>query len=493
MRSRTALGWSAAGGILSALAFDPWSVPLAMLLGLTCLALALHLTPDARPPAVAGIAVAFAVPFMFLSISWMRSLTWGGYLVLAAFEALLIGLTICGAWLLARLPGWPIWVAALWTAGEWLRGTFPFHGFPWARAAQSAIDTPFAPWARVVGLPTVSFLMMLVACLIVLAATTTLRWRIAAGVTAAAIVLAGLLLPTGLAQPADTRRVALIQGDTPGEFLRWPYRAIFDKHVAETENLSLEVLAGAVETPDLVIWPENATDVDLYTDAAARDQVEELSRDLGAPILVGGIFAGDEPMTSRNAGVVWDADGPGERYVKRRPVPFGEYVPFRDALDGLIPQFNRDIPRDMLPGEDPGVLHAGDLTLGVTICYDIAFDGVVRELVDGGAGVLVVQTSNAAFVGSAQPEQQWDISRMRAIETGREVLVASTNGVSGVIGADGEEIERAPGRRPATIQHQVRLASGTTLGVRLGPWLEGLWVLLASGSLGVVVLRRVRR
>ena len=218
-----------------------------------------------------------------------------------------------------------------------------------------------------------------------------------------------------------------------------------------------------------------------------RARITDLTRRLGAPILVGGIFDGPTPTTSYNAGVVWDASGPGERYDKRRPVPYGEYVPFREELGGVVPQFDRFIPRDMLAGQRPGTLTIADTEIGDTICYDIAYDDVIRDLVDDGAQMLVVQTSNAAFTGTAQPEQQWDISRLRAIETGRWLVVPSTNGITGVIDADGDVVQRAPQRVPATIEQEIRLASGRTPGVVVGGAIEYLVVGLAlvGWALGV--------
>jgi apolipoprotein N-acyltransferase len=172
-------------------------------------------------------------------------------------------------------------------------------------------------------------------------------------------------------------------------------------------------------------------------------------------------------------------------------VPYGEYVPFRNALGGFVPRVDRDIPRDMVAGNEPGALTIGGVRIGDTICYDIAYDGVVAQAIAADAQVLVVQTSNAAFTGTSQPEQQWDISRLRALETGRWVLVPSTNGISGVIDADGQVVARAPMRQPATIETDVPLASGSTPAATLSRPLG--WLLALAGVMGwgaAVVARR---
>jgi apolipoprotein N-acyltransferase len=329
---------------------------------------------------------------------------------------------------------------------------------------------------------TTAVLFVVAAMLLVLASADAWRSRaLAVGVVAALTVL-GALLPTGVAGPAGTRQVALVQGDVPGVFLTWERGEIFDLHVRETERLVDRIQQGEVPQPDAVLWPENATDIDPFHDARVRGGIESLAAALDAPILVGGIFDGPTVDTAYNAGVVWEEGGPGERYVKRMLVPYGEYVPFRRALGGIVPRFDRDIPRDMLPGDRSGALRVSDFTVGDTICWDIAYDGIVRETVKAGAQVLVVQTSNASFTGTSQPAQQWDISRLRAIETGRWVLVPSTNGISGIADASGSVKSRAPLHEPATLSADVPLAGGLTPALRFGGWLELLIGVL--GALG---------
>jgi apolipoprotein N-acyltransferase len=229
----------------------------------------------------------------------------------------------------------------------------------------------------------------------------------------------------------------------------------------------------------MVLWPENATDIDPFFDRGVRTQIEALSARLDAPILVGGLFDGPTDDTAYNSGVVWTEDGPGDRYDKLKPVPFGEYVPFRKQAGAIVNRLARDIPRNMLPGDEPGAMRIGDTLIGDTICYDIAYDDVVRRGVDGGAQLMVVQTSNAAFTGTSQPEQQWDISRLRAIETGRWVVVPSTNGKTGVVDPTGRSVETAPFQEPATVSAEVTLASGRTPAIVLGRYLE--WALIAAG------------
>jgi apolipoprotein N-acyltransferase len=161
-------------------------------------------------------------------------------------------------------------------------------------------------------------------------------------------------------------------------------------------------------------------------------------------------------------------------------VPFGEYIPFRSFLAPRIPALDQ-IPNDMVRGTKPGVLEVGPAKVGVLMCFEVAYDGLLRDLVDGGADLIVVPTNNATYTGTGQVEQQFAMSRLRAIETGRYVVVASTNGISGVVAPDGSVVERAPSRRQVVLERPVTLIGSRTPATVLGAWPER-----ALGAVSVV-------
>jgi len=470
-------------GVLSSFGFDPIAIPYAMVIGVAGLIVLARALVDAPKRTVAVTGALYGFAFMAPLIWWMNAVSHGAYIGLVLAETAFFVPLMFALRAAMRLKGWPLWGAAVWVAGEFIRGTFPFSGFPWGRLAHTSIDTPFSSYARLVGMPATSAVLFFVAAtLVAMMTASTWRRRASAAMAVLGLFALGAVLPTGIAGTDGTRQVAIVQGNVPGVFLTWPPGAIFKLHAAETDRLATQIEAGRVPRPDMVLWPENATDTDPYHDQPVRERIESLSQRIGAPILVGGIFDGPTVDTAYNAGVAWDASGPGDRYVKRKVVPFGEYVPFRRQLNGLVPRFSRDIPRDMLGGKEPGALQIGDTTIGDTICWDIAYDGVVRDAVNAGAQLLVVQTSNASFTGTSQPEQQWKISRLRAIETGRWVLVPSTNGISGIVNPDGRSVERAPLHRPATLSADVGLASGSTPALVLGGPTEAALVFLGLGA-----------
>lgn len=478
-------------GVLCSLAFDPVGLPLAMIFGVAGVLATLRSMADTRTRAVAAVGAGFGLGFMIPLVWWMNAVSSGAYvgLVLSQFGFFAL-LAVCLRRVM-RLPSWPLWGAGVWVGIEFFRSSFPFSGFPWGRLAHTGVDTPFASYARLIGTPGMSAVMFLAAAAIAYAADgRTPRHIVVALASVLALLGVGAALPTGIAGGTGTRQVALVQGDVPGVFGTWPPGEIFKKHAAETEQLVADIEAGDEPKPDVVLWPENSTDVDPAKVADEDLRIRALSAALDAPILVGGIFDGPTSKTAYNAGVVWDKNGPGERYIKRKVVPFGEYVPFRDTLGGLAPRFDREIPRNLLPGHKPGVLNIDGMRIGDTICWDIAYDGNVRDNINHGAQALVVQTSNASFTGTSQPEQQWTISRLRAIETGRFVLVPSTNGISGIVDPQGRTIARAAREIPAVLSAEVTLANGNTPGVRFGGMIE--YALVTLGLVGLVLGRKRR-
>ena len=270
-----------------------------------------------------------------------------------------------------------------------------------------------------------------------------------------------------------------MQGDVPGVGLDAfsERRAVLDNHVGATLDLAARVDAGEAPAPDLVIWPENSSDIDPFTDPTVRADVGEAARAVRAPVLMGAAV-GDRAVDGwYKRAVVWSPNGePGASYDKRRPVPFGEYVPLRGLLAPYISALDQ-IPTDMIRGEQPGVLRVGPATAGVVMCFEVAYDQMFRDLVDGGADLVVVPTNNATYTGTGQIEQQFAMSRVRAVETGRYVVVASTNGISGVIAPDGSVVARAPERETVVLDEAVQLRDATLPAMRLGRWIElGLFV-----------------
>lgn len=474
-----------AGGLLLTVAFEPIAVPYVIPVALALYALA---TRDLTVGRAGLVGLAFGVAFFFVHIEWMRrSIGPDAWLALSAVVSLFWGALGLATPVLRRLPAWPVWLAAAWTAMEQIHSTWPLSGMPWGRISFAVVDTPVAPAAPYVGLTGLSFLLALSGFLLA-AAVERRRDPL---VPAAALVglLAVLLVPAVHPYQVDrsgTAVVAAVQGNLPGPAndILWDHRAVTENHVEATEQLAVDVAAGRRPAPDFVLWPENATAVDPFLDTGINDGIRRAVAAAGVPVVVGAIVD-DGSAHVLNQGIVWDPEtGPGDRYTKQHPVPYGEYIPFRHLWDPKFGQLSL-ISRDMESGTRTSPLRVAGIEVADAICFDIAYDDVVRDQVRQGAELLTVQTSNASFIFTNQIDQQFAITRLRAMEAGRWLVVASTNGRSGVIAPDGTVVATAAPRTQAVLDEQVGLSTQLTPAIRMGAWPGRLFT--GASALGLVL------
>ena len=452
------------------------------------------------PLGVAGLAVAVrhrrpgAATLLGLVAGWgyfLPALHWSGvyvgalpWLALATLEALFVALMtllLASAW---RAPGGPagtaLAVSGLWVAQEALRGRVPFGGFPWARLAFSQADAPTLGLAAIGGAPLVTAAVALAGGLLAVSWVGLVegrRWSAGGAAAAAvAILLSGGLVP-GVGPTGRSLQVAAIQGNVPAAGLDFnaERRAVLDNHVRVTRGLAEQVAAGTATRPDLVVWPENASDIDPLRNPDAGTVISAVVDAIGVQTLVGTVLD-TPPGRLSNASIVWTpGQGPGrdpsQLYVKRHPAPFGEYIPNRSFFRRFSDQVDL-VRRDFVSGDRVGVLSAGGTTIGDVICFEVAYDNLVRDTVRGGAQLLVVQTNNATFGYTDESIQQLAMSRLRAVESGRAVVHISTVGVSALILPDGSLRQRTELFTSAVLTGALPLSSARTPATRVGQWPE---------------------
>ena len=443
--------------------------------------------------------------FFLILLAWMRVIGPDAWILLSMLCASWMVIVGIGTALVTRLPAAPLWAAALWVTAEALRGRVPFGGFPWGNLAFAQPDTPLAGYAAWAGSPAATFVVALVGTAVIGGVVHLRQGRTRSGagwiVAAIALVLIPTVMPPGSgAEPtAGTTQqatLAIVQGGTPqvGMGAMDVRRAVLDNHVAQTLDLAAAIDAGQAPQPEFVLWPENSSDIDPFSDASVASAITAAARAVNAPIVIGAVIT--SPENDRevwNVGVVWDPEtGPGQMYVKTHPVPFGEYIPFREQLADLVGRFDR-IPRDFAAGPVPGNLDVSGVPVGLVICFEVAYSDVVDAVVDGGAQVLAVQTNNATYGGTAQPAQQLAIERLRAIEFGRTVIVAATSGISAVIGTDGVLVAEIPEGQSGWVVEDVTLHSALTGASRFGHVIEWLIVGLALIGLAWALIQTAGR
>ena len=477
------------GGAGLALAFPPAGLwPLAAL-GPALLVLAIS---GRRPRAAFGLGVVFGLAFFGPLLWWLSNLGLLPWIGLTVVQALFVGVHGVVIRTLLHLRWWPLVVAASWVAVEALRGRFPLGGFPWGRLGFSQADAPSLQWASVGGVPLLSLLAALTG--------SALAWTLLSGARGRTGLIIALV--TGLAwmaggalpAPAPSDRdltIAVVQGNVPrGRTLAEQVRVrqVTQNHAEATLKLAEDVRAGLVPAPDLVVWPENSTDTDPRDNPAIAEMIRSAVQAIDRPVLIGAIVRQDGRMY--NAGQLWLPDrGAVAEYAKRQLVPFGEYVPGRSLFSWV--QQLQYIPRDFSPGSGDGTLDAGGTRIGDVICYEVAYDGLVRSSVEAGAALLVVQTNNATYMLDGQRGetlQQLDMARVRAVEHNRPAVVASTTGISAVVRPDGSI---AAMTQPWTQQVLVeRVNLRTTTSVWLSPWLELLAALFVVIRLALTAFER---
>jgi apolipoprotein N-acyltransferase len=448
-----------------------------------------------------GYAVCFGLGYMVPLLAWTGEFVGlVAWLPLALAEALLVGLSGAAVAVVTVLPAWPVWAALLWVAGEALRSVFPFGGFPWGNIAFTQPEGSFLPLAAVGGTPLIALAVTLTGFgLTALARTLMAReYGVRALLTPAlAIVLPlaaafGALPLVGTDAGDGTATVAVVQGNVPRAGLDFnaQRRAVLDNHANRTEQLAEDVAAGREPQPDLVIWPENSSDIDPFRNPDAYAVIDNAAKAIGAPIAVGSVLVGKDGLP-RNTMLLWDPDrGPVNQYTKRQLQPFGETMPWR----GFFRLFTSAVDRagKFVPGDKATVFDMANARVGLATCYEVAFDGVVRESAEG-TNLLAVPTNNATFGYTEMTYQQLAMDRVRAVEHGREVAVAATSGVSAFVRPDGSVSEQTGLFTDAALVERVPLRSTTTLSDRLGSSPEWVLTILGLGAFAAAVVVRRRR
>lgn len=480
-------------GLLLALGYEPvalWPLALVGLAGF------FWLTGRLRPRDAARLGYLFGLGLFGPTIAWVYPLGIWVAVLLVAVMACWGMLLAWGVTLVRTLPGWPVWGAAVWVMVEFAWGRFPVGGFGWVRLAYLTPDQPLSGYLGFIGTPGTSFVVALVAALAAWGLDAGPARRRALAAVVGLFAVGAVLLQVPVAAPSGTVQVGMVQGNTNGsagtEALGYA-RSVTNNHLSETITLMARVRSGLDRAPQFVLWPENSTDIDPTTDAQTRALVRQAAAITGLPILVGAVMDGPGPDERQTSALWWADDQIRARYDKRNLVPFGEYIPARDVLLPMVPIL-AEVGAQTVPGTGPGVLSVrlGDgtpLTIGDIICFELAWDQTVRDTVLGGAQLVAVQSNNSTYTHTAQPQQQFVITRVRAMELRRDIVVATTSSFSGLIRADGVIVDRTQEASAAARSYAVPLRSTVSAGVRVGPVLE--LVLAVSALLGIGFAQRL--
>ena len=418
--------------------------------------------------------LSFYLPLVSWAALYLGTLPWLAlaFLESAFFALAAVAIALAYRWFPRAWPGilgryvlLPMIVGGLWTTRELIAGVWPYGGFAWGRLAQSQSESPLAPLVAWVGVAGLGFLIVTFVALAIEACRDR-PIRIPTRVfTPVALLTAMLAVPAWPAATSGTLRVGAIQGNANAAYFaaRSPGDNLRD-HVAATAPLNGQDL-------DLLVWPENASDLDPLTSRQAATTLDEVSRSVNAPLVVGAITTRNGKFY--NSALVWEAGRCATGiYDKKHPVPFGEYIPDRAFWKPLAPDLIGLVQRQYEIGKGNGVVNVAGIRAGAAICFDIADDALFDDMVRGGAQIILAPTNNADFGRTDESVQQLAIARLRAIETGRTVVNISTVGTSAIIGPDGATIDQVRPFTAAAMVADVPLSTQMTPAMLLGNYLE---------------------
>ena len=481
-----AVALAALGGLFNAAAFPRVGAWPLVFLGTALILFALK---DRRlwPALLIGFVGGFA--FFGLHISWLTVylgvVPWAA---LAGLESILFALgaaLIALAWrripllwpsIFGRLVALPAVLAALWTLREAIASVWPYGGFSWGRLAFSQSDSPFRTLVAWLGISGLSFVIAWLSALVLQGIRESAEHVSVRGIVVTIACVLALAVPAFPVVISGSVRVAAVQGNSDsGLFADVQQGQVLNDHLQATMPI-------INRTVDVVVWPENASDLNPLTNDLAAGTLDYVSSRMKAPLITGTITEASGGRTF-NSVLLWqNGKGSVAQYDKMHPVPFAEYLPNRSFWYPFAPDLFDMVPRDFSIGTRPNVIQIGTTRAGVAICFDIVDDALISQMVEGGAQFIIAPSNNADFGHTEESEQQAAIARLRSIETGRSVVNDSTVGVTQIFAPDGRVIDQLPAFAPGALVRRVPLSTTVTpaseIGAEIG-WLVSAFGLLA--------------
>jgi apolipoprotein N-acyltransferase len=382
-----------------------------------------------------------SIAFWFARLSWLSLVGIDAYIILALLMALITGSIGYFMYKVKDLPLPFVWYGLLFISMETILDYIPFGGFPWGKIAYDSADAPWAYLMPYGSSSLVAAAILLISALMIPSLGFVLQKAFAASIVFVIAIAAFSLFLQDLdkrdIKSAGKIDLALIQGSVPRVGLSFNEQKmeVLKYHIKETDNL----LANTNENFDAILWPENSIDVDPFLNKDAGNIIKDVLKNYDKPLLSGAVLQNNEGLS--NSVILWDPVDLDvvDSYEKMHLVPFGEYLPLRELLSKYIKRFSL-IPQDFIPGNNPNNISVNNAVISPVICFEIAWNDNIFKQIENGGQLISVHTNNATYAFSNQLEQQFMITRIRAMETGRDIVVTATTGVSAHINRYGEVV-----------------------------------------------------
>ena len=426
------------GGLFSA-AFEPvgkwWVAPIALAVHMYALSLT-----QRKVLSVFIFATTLNLIVLHWSSTFVGSIPW---LILAiGLSAFYLPLSLVSRWGMASYP-------LIYILLEEARNRFPFGGFGWVRVAYTQADAPYSKIAAIGGASALSALTVLLALVLFYAANR--KWS-----KLTLLPFLFLLIPVNVSAFATTN-LLMIQGNVPQMGLDFNSRAkaVFNNHFEKTQS---ELMANS--NVDFVLWPENSVDVDPFQNKDVKQSLDSIQK----PLIIGAIVEKGDSIL--NTSILWGDEFP-PTYVKQHLTPFGEYIPLRSLASAISPYTDR--VKDFEPGQKQVFFKVKEAVIAPVICFELVDDELLHKAALS-SNILAVQTNSATFGMSAESAQQLEMTRVRAIEHGRNIVSVSTTGYSAIIDSKGKVLQKTSMGTAASIRAEVGLIKDTTPRDAAGDW-----------------------
>lgn len=351
---------------------------------------------------------------------------------------------------------------SLWLLFEWLR-SWILTGLPWLLIGYSQISTPLAGFAPIIGVYGLSLLSAMIAGAIVLAFYLKHRYKILLLISIASLFMAGFYLQKkdwtyNLNHPLT---VSLVQGNI-SQHSRWD-----KKKLQQIKQRYYGLSNDLWQNTDILVWPENAIPVFYQYEEFTFFKKIKRQVDLHDMSFISGV-----PYLNRSEGKYYNSLLRMEKnstafYFKQHLVPFGEYLPLQNWLRGIIQFFNIPMSAFSLPPEEQKIMTIQGIPVAITLCYEDIFPHLLLNQLPQ-AQFLLNLSNNGWYGDSLAPHQHLQIARMRALESGRELVRSTTSGISAFINHKGKIVKQSRQFEIAILTGTVQPRTGETPFVRYG-------------------------